>query len=225
MTGTLETFHAQLRERFGGRLHDSRIQVGQLILELMPEHLLAVSRVLRDEPQFSFEQLSCVSGIDFSAHGRADWETTDTTSTGFSRGVSRGAHTGHPERFPARFASVYELLSIRHNRRVRIRCYAPGEPPRIPSVVDIWNSANWFEREVFDMFGILFEGHPDLRRIMSDYGFIGHAFRKDFPLEGNVEVRYDPDQKRVIYQPVTIEPRTLVPRVIRDDRFPRNEEG
>ena len=120
---------------------------------------------------------------------------------------------------------VYHLLSIKNNIRLRLRCYVPGEPPRIASVTDIWNSANWFEREAFDLFGIVFEGHPDLRRILTDYGFIGHPFRKDFPLEGNVELRYDEDKKRVVYEPVTVTNRVLVPRVIRDDnRFVETEE-
>jgi len=116
-----------------------------------------------------------------------------------------------------RFAVVYQLLSIKHNQRLRVRCFALGEPPRVSSVVDVWSSANWYERETFDLFGILFEGHPDLRRILTDYGFIGHPFRKDFPLEGNVEVCYDPDKGRVVYQPVTISNRISVPRVIRED--------
>jgi NADH-quinone oxidoreductase subunit C len=125
---------------------------------------------------------------------------------------------------PARFAAVYQLLSVTHNRRLRIRCFATDDPPRIASVVDIWASADWYEREAFDLFGLLFEGHPDLRRLLTDYGFIGHPFRKDFPLEGNVEVRYDPDKKRVIYQPVTIKNRVLVPRVIRHDTRYENSE-
>ena len=125
-----------------------------------------------------------------------------------------------------RFAVVYHLLSIKKNHRVRVRCYLPEEDPKLPSVTEIWSSANWYEREAYAMFGILFDGHPDLRRVLTDYGFIGHPFRKDFPLEGNVEVRYDPDQQRVVYQPVTITNRVLVPRVIRDDsRYISDEES
>ena len=217
MDQALESFHSQLCEYFAGKLLSTRVGCGQVVLELMPENLIPVCTALRDEEQFSFEQLSCVSGVDYQAYGQADWETRDTTSSGFSRGVSEGVYRDDTGPHPARFASVYHLLSLRHNRRLGIRCYIPGEPPRVDSVVDLWPAANWFERETFDLFGILYQGHPDLRRILTDYGFIGHPFRKDFPQEGNVEVRYDPDKKRVIYQPVTIENRVLVPKVIRHD--------
>lgn len=217
MDQALESFHSQLCEYFAGKLLSSRVSCRQVVLELMPENLLSVCTALRDEAQFSFEQLSCVSGVDYLTYGQADWETEATTRSGFSRGVSKGVYMDKEPALPSRFASVYHLLSMKHNRRLGIRCYIPGEPPRVSSVVEIWPSANWFERESFDLVGILYEGHPDLRRILTDYGFIGHPFRKDFPLEGNVEVRYDPDKKRVIYQPVTIENRVLVPRVIRHD--------
>ncbi|HLB31235.1 MAG TPA: NADH-quinone oxidoreductase subunit C [Gammaproteobacteria bacterium] len=206
----------RLRERFNGLLLDARLATGQITLELLPESLIEVCLALRDEPEFSFAQLSDVCGVDYLNYGKADWETMDTTSTGFSRGVDQGVYAKTVRTFPARFASVYQLLSLTHNRRLRVRCFLPSDPPQVSSVTELWPSANWFEREAFDLFGILFEGHPDLRRILTDYGFMGHPFRKDFPLEGNVEVRYDPDQKRVIYQPVTIENRVLVPRVIRD---------
>lgn len=224
MDQSLESFHSQLRDFFTGKLLSSRSSCGQIVLEVMPENLIPLCTALRDEAQFSFEQLSCVSGIDYLAYGQADWETLDTTSSGFSRGVSSGVyHEDEPSR-PARFASVYHLLSLKHTRRLGIRCYIPGDPPRVASVVDLWPAANWFERESFDLFGILYDGHPDLRRILTDYGFIGHPFRKDFPLEGNVEVRYDPDKKRVVYQPVTIENRVLVPKVIRhDSRYVQDE--
>ncbi|MCI0590435.1 MAG: NADH-quinone oxidoreductase subunit C, partial [Gammaproteobacteria bacterium] len=146
----------------------------------------------------------------------------ETSRSGFSRGVSIGVHRetgdGHP-----RYAVVYHLLSIKHNQRLRLRCLLEGDPPKVDSVVEIWASADWYEREAFDLFGILFEGHPDLRRILTDYGFVGHPFRKDFPLVGNVEVRYDPEKQRVVYQPVTIENRVLVPKVIRHD--PRHTGG
>jgi NADH-quinone oxidoreductase subunit C len=217
MTEALESLHGRLRERFGDRLIASKLAHGQVTIECRPDNLLDLCRALRDEPDFRFEQLSDVCGVDYSAYGQTDWETEDTTSTGFSRGVDRGAVREAAAAFPGRFAAVYHLLSVTHNRRLRVRCYADGEPPVVPSVREIWASADWFEREAFDLFGILFEGHPDLRRILTDYGFIGHPFRKDFPLEGNVEVRYDPDQQRVIYQPVTIKNRVLVPRVIRHD--------
>jgi NADH-quinone oxidoreductase subunit C len=217
MSDSLEAFHTQLREFFKDKILASRAATGQITLEVMPDQLLPVCRALRDEPQFAFAQLSDVCGVDYLSYGQADWETQDTTSTGFSRGVSSGVHAEPARIYPARFAVVYHLLSIQHNRRLRLRCFVPGDPPRVNSVVELWASANWFERETFDLFGILFEGHPDLRRILTDYGFIGHPFRKDFPLEGNVEVIYDPLKKRVVYQPVTIENRVLVPKVIRHD--------
>jgi NADH-quinone oxidoreductase subunit C len=161
-----------------------------------------------------------VCGVDYLTYGTDEWNTEDATETGFSRGVERGpVILDETEAFPEkRFAVVYHLLSLANNLRLRLRIFTGTEnPPIVKSVVDIWNSANWFERETFDLYGILFEGHPDLRRILTDYGFIGHPFRKDFPLIGNVEVSYDAEKGRVAYKPVSIEPRTLVPRVIRDD--------
>ena len=214
MTETPDTFSERLQTRFGGLIHSSAAH-GQVTLELPAENLLAVCAALRDEDEFAFTQLSDLCGVDYSMYGQADWETEDTTSTGFSRGVSEGVfHKQAPD--ANSLAVVYHLLSISRNRRLRLRCRLYSDPARIPSVINIWASANWYEREAFDLFGILFEGHPDLRRLLTDYGFIGHPFRKDFPLEGNVEVRYDPDQQRVIYQPVTITNRVLVPKVIRD---------
>jgi len=190
---------------------------GRVVCDVRPEDLLAVCRKLRDAPAFQFEQLMDLCGIDFSQYGHADWKTSETaTSTGFSRGVERGHFVDTAWR-AERFAVVYQLLSLSRNERLTLRAFLSGEPPRVASVVSIWNSANWFEREAFDLFGILFEGHPDLRRILSDYGFVGHPFRKDFPLSGHVEMRYDPEKRRVVYEPVSIEPRVLVPRVIRHD--------
>jgi NADH-quinone oxidoreductase subunit C len=197
---------------------------GEFTIEVNPADLLSVCQQLRDDPELGFEQLIDVCGIDYLEYGRTEWRTFESTSTGFSRGVERRSHPvaaedAHivlqPER---RFAVAYHLLSIRHNQRLRVRTFcADDEAPVVDSVIGIWASADWFEREAFDLFGILFRGHPDLRRLLTDYGFIGHPFRKDFPLIGNVEVRYDPDKRRVIYQPVSIEPRTLVPKVIRED--------
>jgi len=215
-----------LQERFGETLQDAGISVGEVTIEIAPGDLLATCTALRDEKGFGFEQLIDVCGVDYFAWGETEWATEETTGTGFSRGVD--ANTA--ERLPGleeelstetlqrdrRFAAVYHLLSIKNNQRLRIKVFAVDEQlPVVPSVLGIWSSANWFEREAFDLFGILFEGHPDLRRILTDYGFIGHPFRKDFPLSGNVEVRYDPEKKRVVYQPVSIEPRVLVPKVIR----------
>ncbi|HYJ41337.1 MAG TPA: NADH-quinone oxidoreductase subunit C, partial [Steroidobacteraceae bacterium] len=188
----------------------------ELCYEVQPENLKEVCLSLRDSPELRFEILIDVAGIDYLDYGTTEWKTYSATASGFSRGVNRDAprkpHDG------ARFAVAYHLLSITHNQRVRLRSRCvDAEDPIIDSVVDIWPGANWFEREAFDLFGILFTGHPDLRRILTDYGFIGHPFRKDFPLIGNVEVRYDADKQRVVYEPVTIEPRILVPKVIRDD--------
>ena len=178
--------------------------------------LLEVARTLRDEPTLRFEMLMDLSGVDYLDYGRTEWNTASATATGFSRGVNAAAP--HTLAGNKRFAVVSQLLSITHNHRLRLRVWCDEiEDPMVDSLTGIWASADWFEREAFDLFGILFRGHPDLRRILTDYGFIGHPFRKDFPLIGNVEVHYDPQLKRVVYAPVSIEPRTLVPRVIRHD--------
>jgi len=188
----------------------------ELCYEVQPASLKQVCVALRDDPGLRFEILIDVAGIDYLDYATSEWKTLSATDSGFSRGVNRNAarlpHGG------ARFAVAYQLLSVTHNQRLRLRARCEdAEDPIIDSVVDIWPGANWFEREAFDLFGILFTGHPDLRRILTDYGFIGHPFRKDFPLIGNVEVRYDADKQRVVYEPVSIEERTLVPKVIRND--------
>jgi len=185
------------------------------------EGLLAVAAELRDHDDFRFEQLIDVCGVDYAAYGRTEWTTSEASTSGFGRGVERDFELSASED-PERFAAVYHLLSLTHNRRLRLRVYAGAPQPMVDSVVGIWSTAGWFEREAFDLYGILFRGHPDLRRILTDYGFIGHPFRKDFPLIGQVEMRYDSEQRRVVYQPVSIEPRTLVPKVIRaDSRYER----
>jgi NADH-quinone oxidoreductase subunit C len=215
MTNRIETLASKIDARCVGQVVRQESSCGELTYEVAAGNLLAVCAVLRDDPELKFEQLVDVTGVDYLEYGRVEWTTQDSTSSGFSRGVDRSQPEIPLER---RFAVVYHLLSITNNNRVRLRCFCePGEPPLIDSVCDLWASANWFEREVFDLFGVLFQGHPDLRRILTDYGFIGHPFRKDFPLIGNVEVRYDAEKGRVVYEPVSIEPRTLVPRVIRDD--------
>ena len=217
MSHSAEDLAALVRQRFEGLITDCRIHVGQVTVELPAANLRQVCLTLRDEPQLHFEQLIDVCGVDYLEHGIADWEpSTVVTGSGYSRAVEKGVAREDREE-KARFAAVYQLLSLKHNARIRLKVLAEGEPPRVDSVVDIWNSANWFEREAFDLFGILFDGHPDLRRILTDYGFIGHPFRKDFPLIGEVEMRYDPEKKRVVYEPVSIVPRTLVPKVIRHD--------
>jgi NADH-quinone oxidoreductase subunit C len=186
--------------------------------EVAAPRLLDVAAILRDTAGLSFDMCMDVCGVDYLEYGRAEWKTTDATSSGFSRGVSRSAALPAEAAAGRRFAVVYHLLSTVLNQRLRLRVFCPDDAqPMVDSVAGIWSSADWFERETFDLFGILFRGHPDLRRLLTDYGFIGHPFRKDFPLSGNVEVRYDPEKGRVVYQPVSIDPRILVPKVIRHD--------
>ncbi len=194
MSESLQALAANAKELFGDAILNTSEADGELTLEVARAELLRVSRGLRDHSKFAFEQLIDVCGVDYLHYGEGAW---------------RGP----------RFAAVYHLLSVARNQRLRLRVFLDDAMPMVDSVVDIWASANWFEREAFDLFGIVFEGHPDLRRILTDYGFVGHPFRKDFPLIGNVEMRYDPDKQRVIYQPVTIAPRVLVPRVIREDGY------
>lgn len=220
MNERYEALAESISARFGDTLSAVSSICGELTYEVEKEDLLDVATVLRDEATFSFEQLADLCGIDYLAHGSAEWETESATSSGFSRAtVPPNIVPDADVTFdPRRFAVVYHLLSVSLNHRMRLRVFTgPDNPPIVPSVIGIWNVANWYEREAFDLFGILFEGHPDLRRILTDYGFIGHPFRKDFPIIGNVEVRYDPNRERVLYEPVSIENRTLVPKVIRDD--------
>jgi NADH-quinone oxidoreductase subunit C len=173
--------------------------------------MLEVLTQLRDEQKFHFEQLIDVCGIDYSAYGSDVSEGGAYLSDGF------------PSQFEHRFAAVYHLLSVEHNMRLRVRVFAQDDAmPTLNSVIDIWPSANWFEREAFDLYGIIFLGHPDLRRLLTDYGFVGNPFRKDFPLSGHVEMRYDAEQRRVIYQPVTVEPREVTPRIVREEKYSRH---
>jgi NADH-quinone oxidoreductase subunit C len=195
MASKLETLKANLEAAFGGRLSSITESVGELTIVVSVVDYLDVAQRLRDDRSLGFEQLIDLCGVDYQSYGD-------------------GAYDG------PRFAAVLHLLSVMNNWRVRVRVFAPDdEMPIVPSVVEIWNSANWYEREAFDLYGIVFDGHPDLRRILTDYGFIGHPFRKDFPVSGYVEMRYDPEEKRVVYQPVTIDPREVTPRVIREDRY------
>ena len=219
-----QSFADRLRARFDGKA-TVREDRGEITLDVLAEAWLDVARTLRDDAEFRFEQLIDVSGVDYLSYGETEWDTDDVSSEGFSRGVEgegpgrfKWADRPRPAGIANRFAAVAHLLSVHHNRRIRIKAFCPDETlPVIASLVDLWPVANWFEREAFDLFGIVFEGHPDLRRILTDYGFVGHPFRKDFPLIGNVEVRYDAEKGRVIYEPVSIEPRVLVPRVVRND--------
>jgi NADH-quinone oxidoreductase subunit C len=213
----IDELAAAIELRLGDQVKRLPALGAELAYEVEAGVLADVCRSLRDDPELAFEQLVDLSGIDYLEFGRSEWRTTGATSAGFSRAAERRPAGEQADALP-RFAVTYQLLSVSRNRRVRLRCYCiGGEPPMQESVTDIWASANWFEREAFDLFGILFRGHPDLRRILTDYGFIGHPFRKDFPLSGNVEMRYDPEKGRVIYEPVSIEPRVVVPRVVRDD--------
>ena len=217
-------------EIFRGQLLNLEIAFNEVTLEVAPGELLDVCSQLRDRPELGFEQLIDLAGVDYLHYGRSEWKNSDKASvSGFSRGVEVERKTTGRLRFGMesarenisrpRFAVVYHLLSYRHNRRLRLRCpVEDGAVPLVPSVTSVWSCADWYEREAFDLFGIYFDNHPDLRRLLTDYGFIGHPFRKDFPLIGAVEVRYDPAHGRVVNEPVSIEPRVSVPRVISGDQ-------
>lgn len=212
---TLETLQQTFTDTIGGLLDTMVLDRGELTLVVKAANLKQICRILKQD--FSFEQLMDLAGVDYSRYGMSEWKTTDATFTGFSRGTESLNNQFIPE---TRFAVAYQLLSLKKNLRVRVKTFVGIDNPRVDSVIDIWPSANWYEREAFDLFGILFDGHPDLRRILTDYGFIGHPFRKDFPISGHVEMRYDENEKRIVYGPVEIEPRVNVPRVIRhDNRF------
>lgn len=216
-----------LRAEFGENIESLSVDFNELSLEVAAGHLLEVAIRLRDDTQFQFQQLVDLCGVDYSQFGRDEWQTDDASRAGFSRGVTDSATMGRLQfgdeldslsTQGRRFAAVYHLISYTHNQRMRLRVYAADDDfPMIPTVTGIWASADWYEREAFDLFGILFSGHADLRRILTDYGFVGHPFRKDFPMVGNVEMRYDPERERVVYEPVSIEPRVLVPKVKRAD--------
>lgn len=195
MASKIEILKANLEAALGARVVSLTEAVGELTLVVKASDSLEVAKTLRDDRTLGFEQLIDLCGVDYQTYGD-------------------GAYDG------PRFAAVSHLLSVANNWRLRLRVFAPDDDlPIVPSLVDVWSSANWYEREAFDLFGIVFEGHTDLRRLLTDYGFIGHPFRKDFPVTGYVEMRYDPEEKRVVYQPVTIEPREITPRVIREDRY------
>jgi NADH-quinone oxidoreductase subunit C len=195
MSTRTERLKSALESALGGRLSSLTVALGEVTVVVKAADWLGVAQTLRDHPQLRFEELMDVCGLDYSAYGDGAWEGP-------------------------RFAVVAHLLSVTHNWRLRLRTFAPDDAfPVVDSLTGNWPSANWFEREAFDLFGIMFSGHADLRRILTDYGFVGHPFRKDFPLSGHVEMRYDPDQKRVIYQPVTIEPREVTPRIIREQEY------
>jgi len=191
----LETLVRNLAAALGGRIADTTVARGEVTIVVPAADYLEAAHMLRDHPDLRFEQLIDLCGVDYFSYGDGAWENR-------------------------RFAVVLHLLSVTHNWRLRLRSFCPDdELPMVASVTPVWSSAGWFEREAFDLFGIVFEGHPDLRRILTDYGFIGHPFRKDFPISGHVEMRYDPGERRVVYQPVSIEPREIVPRVIREEGY------
>jgi len=212
----IDELAARIELALGQRVRRYASLADEFAIEVAAGDLLEIARTLHDDPQLRFEMLIDLAGVDYLDYGRAEWRTFSATVTGFSRGVNCAAP--HTLAGNKRFAVVSQLLSITHNQRLRLRVWCEEiEDPVMDSLTAVWASADWFEREAFDLFGILFRGHPDLRRLLTDYGFIGHPFRKDFPLIGHVEVHYDPQLKRVVYAPVTIEARTLVPRVIRHD--------
>ena len=226
----LTTLQQHLRQHFGEKIQTVTLAFNELTIELTKEDAHAICLSLRDEPSFKFEMLLDVCGVDYLDYNKDEWQTEETTATGFSRGVDRQhSEKEHIENRimwqKPRFAVVYHLLSYANNQRLRVKIFVDGEPPMVDSVVDIWSGANWYEREAFDLYGIVFKNHPDLRRLLTDYGFIGHPFRKDFPLIGNVEMRYDATLGRCVYEPVSIQPRTLVPKVIlQDGRYNNNDE-
>ncbi len=214
------TLVADLQQRFADGI-SIKVAQEQITAELAPGDLYKYCQILRSSAAFQFNLLLDICAVDYLHYGKDEWATSTATSEGFSRAsqhIDRELQTipDHPVSWPsARFAVVYHLLSTALNHRLRLKVFVPGEPPRVPTVTGIWPAANWYEREAFDLFGILFDDHPDLRRILTDYGFIGHPFRKDFPLIGQVEMRYDATEQRVVYEPVSIKARTLVPKVIR----------
>jgi NADH-quinone oxidoreductase subunit C len=195
MTPRLQRLHDALKRILGERIASLTERHGELTLMVLPAEYLSVARTLRDHAELRFEELIDLCGVDYSTY------------------AARAPQGG-------RFAAVSHLLSITHDWRLRVRCMLADDGfPMLPSLHEIWPSVNWYEREAFDLFGLMFDGHPDLRRILTDYGFIGHPFRKDFPISGYVEMRYDPEQKRVVYQPVTIEPREVTPRIVREEHY------
>jgi NADH-quinone oxidoreductase subunit C len=195
MAGNADTLSAALAAVLGERIRNATVAFGETTIVLGADQMIGALRELRDRPELRFEMLIDVCGVDYQGFGGGAWDGP-------------------------RFAAVYHLLSLSNNRRVRVRVFAPDDDfPVLPSVVELWPAANWFEREAFDLYGIVFSGHPDLRRLLTDYGFVGHPFRKDFPISGYVEMRYDPEQARVIYQPVSIEPREITPRIVREEYY------
>jgi NADH-quinone oxidoreductase subunit C len=227
MSNKYQLLADSLSSALGDRIESTIVEFNEVTLEVSANHLIDVATELKDNEHFCFQQLVDLCGVDYSQLGQTEWQTEDASRAGFGRGVDASTSMGRLQFGDElesvsikgkRFAAVYHLLSYNKNHRVRLRVFAEDDDfPVIPTITEVWSSAAWYEREAFDLFGILFSGHEDLRRILTDYGFVGHPFRKDFPMIGNVEMRYDPEKGRVVYEPVTIEPRVLVPRVKRSD--------
>jgi NADH-quinone oxidoreductase subunit C len=215
----------KLKAELAGKVTDVTVAYNEITIESDAANLKTLMLELRDVDAFSFDQLIDLCAVDYLLYGEYDWETESATECGFSRGVEPQEARAYIMDKP-RFAVVYHLLSTQKNQRLRVKVFVDEKHAMVPSVHHIWKGANWFEREAYDLYGILFEGHPDLRRLLTDYGFIGHPFRKDFPLSGQVEMRYDARLQKVIYAPVDIVPRILVPKVIRNDnRYIIDEKG
>ncbi len=212
----LQLLLTRIQERFSGNIESAEILLGELHVTVQPAQCYELCLALRDETGFEFKMLADFTAVDYLHYGLAEWQTISASSHAFSRAVNREEPVAHIVWDKPRFGLVYQLLSLSLNQRLTLKTFI-DEGTVLRSVVDIWPGANWPEREVFDMFGIVFDGHPDLRRLLTDYGFVGHPFRKDFPVSGHVEVRYDAKVGRVVYGPVEIEPRVLVPKVIRND--------
>lgn len=221
----LQALAEKLQAVFSHEIEEMNVAVGEVTLTVNATNIVSFCQRLRDHEDFRFEMLIDLCGVDYLQYGCAEWPTFSSTSKGFERAVMpiASVNPNSPWTKP-RLAVVYHLLSITHNHRLRVKAFVEDANPIIDSVVNVWNSANWYEREAFDLYGILFADHPDLRRILTDYGFVGHPFRKDFPLVGNVEVRYDAKAQRVVYDPVDIVPRTLVPKVIRKSHIESSQE-
>jgi NADH-quinone oxidoreductase subunit C len=212
MANTFSKLKESVNQHFKEQLISTTTALGELTIEVEIKDLVGILKQLRDNDEFLFEQLIDIAGIDYLTYGLDEWATNEATAEGFERGRQDQPKSQWKK---ARYAVVYHLLSVTLNQRIRVRVFVEQDSMLVPSVVELWNGANWFEREAFDLFGILFDGHPDLRRLLTDYGFIGHPFRKDFPMIGELEMRYDEEKQQCIYEPVTIEERILVPRVIR----------
>jgi len=211
---TQDNIRDKLQSEFPEAFEFTIAKDGMLTATLDKASVLAAANFMKADKELKFTQLTDISGVDYLTYGLSEWDTTLATGNGFGRGVDSLVPVSDKER---RFAVVYHLLSIVNNIRIRIKVFLATDFPRVASVTSVWQAANWYEREAFDLFGIYFDNHPDLRRLLTDYGFIGHPFRKDFPISGQVEMRYDAASGRVVYEPVSIEPRTLVPKTIRDD--------